>query len=91
MQIFNKVRDTILQYWDSEPEAITTEASIKEDIGADAIAVVDIMMELEEAYNISIPDKKIGLRVGALVDYIKANSPVAQIDDTLPTEEKMSA
>jgi len=74
MQVYNKVRDTILQYWDTAPETITMEACIKEDVGADAIAIIDIMMDLEEAYNMHIPEKTIGLRVGTIVRYIEENS-----------------
>jgi acyl carrier protein len=42
-----------------DPSSITPETDIVEDLGADSLDVVEILMELEQAFSLSIPDEEI--------------------------------
>ena len=41
-------------------DSITTDTSLTEDLGADSLDIVEMLMTLEEEYGVSIPDEKIG-------------------------------
>ncbi len=59
-----------------ESEVVTTEASFTNDLGADSLDTVELIMEFEKEFGISIPDdqaEKIGT-VGDAVSYIEANA-----------------
>jgi len=54
---------------------VTTEASFTNDLGADSLDTVELIMEFEKEFNIAIPDdqaEKIGT-VGQAIDYIQKN------------------
>jgi len=55
-----------------KPETVTKESRIVEDLGADSLDVVEMLMELEEKYGLTIPDDvAMGLKtVGDLVSYL---------------------
>ena len=74
MDIFNKVKEIIIEELNCAPEKVTLEANLKEDLGADSIDAVQIVMDLEDAFNISIEaDNADSIStVGNLVDYIKS-------------------
>lgn len=72
MDIFEKVKDLIVENLGVNPEAITLEASFVEDLGADSLDVVEFVMALEQEFDLEIPDEdaeKIAT-VGDAVDYI---------------------
>lgn len=54
---------------------ITAETNMASDLGADSLDLVEILMSLEEEFNISIPDEAIPgiVTVGDLIKYIEAN------------------
>ena len=59
-----------------EESEVTTEASFTNDLGADSLDTVELIMEFEKEFGISIPDdqaEKIGT-VGDAVSYIEANA-----------------
>lgn len=69
-----KVRDIIVNELGVEPEKVTREASFVEDLGADSLDTVELVMAFEEAFGIEIPDEdaeKIQT-VGQAVKYIEA-------------------
>jgi acyl carrier protein len=74
--VFEKVRDIMCSQFDVEEEKITPETSIVDDLGADSLDVVDLIMSLEEEFDVEIPDEEIESikLVGDLVKYIEANS-----------------
>jgi len=57
MEIENKVRDIVCQQLDVDPEQVKLETSFVEDLGADSLAVVELVLALEEAFEIDIPDE----------------------------------
>ena len=69
---FEKVRDIIVETLGCEAEQVTPEASLADDLGADSLASVELVMALEEATGISIDDADVaGLKtVGDCVRYL---------------------
>ena len=70
---FEKVRDIIVETLGCEAEQVTPEASLADDLGADSLASVELVMALEEATGISIDDADVaGLKtVGDILTYLK--------------------
>ncbi|WAM30883.1 acyl carrier protein [Caldicellulosiruptor naganoensis] len=56
-EIFEKVRKIIADKLDIEVDKITPESSFLDDLGADSLDIVELIMELEEEFNIEIPDE----------------------------------
>ena len=54
--VFDKIKDIIVEQLDVEEDAVTMEASITEDLGADSLDVVDLVMSIEESFDVEIPD-----------------------------------
>lgn len=73
MDIFEKVKEITVDQLGVDEEAVTLEASFIEDLEADSLDIVELMMELEEEFDIEIPDEdaeKIST-VADAVNYIK--------------------
>ena len=72
---FEKVRDIIVETLGCDAELVTLEASLADDLGADSLASVELVMALEEAAGISIDDADVaGLKtVGDITNYLKAH------------------
>lgn len=69
---FEKVKKIIIEQLSVEPKEVIPEASFIDDLGADSLDTVELVMALEEEFNIEIPDEaaeKI-TTVQAAVDYI---------------------
>ncbi len=73
--IENKVKEIIIDKLGIEESEITNSASFTNDLGADSLDTVELIMEFEKVFNISIPDEdaeKIGT-VGQAISYLKEN------------------
>jgi len=73
--IFEKVKEIIIEQLGVAEAAVTTEASFIDDLGADSLDIVELIMALEEEFDLEIPDadaEKV-VTVGDVVDYIKDN------------------
>ena len=57
--VFDKVKEIIIDQLDVEEDKVTAEASITEDLGADSLDVVDLVMSIEESFDIEIPDEEV--------------------------------
>lgn len=57
-EIFSKVKDLVGKQLGIDDKEITTEASFIEDLGADSLDTVELIMQLEEAFSIEIPDEE---------------------------------
>jgi acyl carrier protein len=55
--IESRVRDIIVNELGVEPSKVTTEASFVEDLGADSLDTVELVMAFEEEFGIEIPDE----------------------------------
>lgn len=70
-----KVVEILAKQLRVEKEKITLTTNIASDLGADSLDLVEVLMSLEDEFNISIPDEAIPgiVTVGDLVKYIDAN------------------
>ena len=72
--VFEKVRSILVNQLGLDEDKVTMEASIVDDLGADSLDVVDLVMSLEEEFDIEIPDEDVEnmKSVGDIVKYIEA-------------------
>ncbi len=74
-EIFEKVKGIIVDQLGVADTSVTMEASFIDDLGADSLDIVELIMALEEEFDVEIPDgdaEKI-VTVSDVVDYIKEN------------------
>ncbi len=76
MEEFEKVKAVVVDLLGVDESAVTMEASFVDDLGADSLDIVELIMGLETEFNLEIPDdqaEKIST-VGDAVNYIKENA-----------------
>ena len=74
-EIFDKVKVVIVDQLNVEEDDVTEDASFVDDLGADSLDIVELVMALEEQFNVSIPDEQAEKikTVGDAVSYISEN------------------
>lgn len=74
--IFEKVKAIIAEQLGVEEDEVTMEASFIDDLGADSLDIVELIMALEEEFDLEIPDSEAEkiTAVSDVVDYIKKNT-----------------
>ena len=73
--IEKKVKEIIIDKLGIEESEVTDSASFTNDLGADSLDTVELIMQFEEEFNVSIPDEdaeKIGT-IGQAISYLKEN------------------
>ena len=55
--IFEKVRDALASQFELDPETVTMETNLIDDLGADSLDVVELIMELEDEFGVTISDE----------------------------------
>jgi len=70
--IEEKVKDIIVEQLGVNPEQVTPQASFIEDLGADSLDTVELVMAFEEEFNVEVPDEDAEKlqKVGDVVSYI---------------------
>jgi acyl carrier protein len=70
--IFERVKKVTVEELDVKAEEVTEEASFTDDLGADSLDVVELVMAFEDEFGIDIPDEEVGeiKTVGNAVNYI---------------------
>lgn len=74
--VFEKVKVILAEQFDVEEDTITMDTNLEEDLSADSLDVVDLLMSIEDEFEIEIPDEEIdNIRtVAELVSYIESNN-----------------
>lgn len=74
--VFNKVREIICAQLDIEADKVTMESGVTDNLGADSLDLVDLVMSIEDEFDIEVPDSEIeNLKtVGDIVRYIESCS-----------------
>ena len=62
--VLEKVKAILSEQFDVEEDSITADTSIADDLGADSLDVVDLLMSIEDEFEIEIPDEEIPQRGG---------------------------
>jgi len=73
---FERVKAIIVEQLGTDENSVTLETSFVDDLGADSLDVVELIMALEEEFDMEIADGEVDdiKTVGDVVEYIKANS-----------------
>ena len=74
-EIFERVRDIIVEQLGVAENNVNMESSFIDDLGADSLDIVELIMALEEEFDMEIPDEDAEkvVTVGDVVEYIKEN------------------
>ncbi len=69
---FDKVREALAKQFELDPDSITLETNLIDDLGADSLDVVELIMSLEDEFGVSISDEDAAQLyiVGRIVDYL---------------------
>ena len=70
---FEKVRDALAAQFELDPDKITMETNLIDDLGADSLDVVELIMSLEDEFGVSISDDDAAqlYTVGRIVEYLE--------------------
>ncbi len=73
--VFEKIKKMLAEQLDANAEEMTMETKIDEDLGADSLDVVELLMSIEDEFEVEIPDEEIeNLKtIGDVVEYIQSN------------------
>ena len=73
--VLEKVKAILAEQFDADEDKITADTDLQEDLGADSLDVVDLLMSIEDEFDVEVPDEEIEnvKTVGDVVEYIKAN------------------
>ena len=73
--VLEKVKSILAEQFDVEEDKITADTDLQEDLGADSLDVVDLLMSIEDEFDVEVPDEEIEniKTVGSLVSYIEAH------------------
>ena len=74
--VFEKIKEILAEQLDADAEEMTMDTKIAEDLGADSLDVVEMLMAVEDEFNIEIPDEEIEnfKTVNDVVEYIQNHS-----------------
>ena len=67
--VLEKVKAILAEQFDVEEDKITADTDLQEDLGADSLDVVDLLMSIEDEFEVEVPDEEIEniKTVGSLV------------------------
>ncbi len=73
--IFEKIKTILAEQLDADIDEMTMETNIARDLGADSLDVVELLMSIEDEFEVEIPDEEIEniKTIGDLTDYIQNN------------------
>ena len=72
--IFEKIRDALATQFEIDAEEITRDTDIMNDLGADSLDLVELIMTLEDEYGVSVTDESVyeHKTVGEIADFIES-------------------
>jgi acyl carrier protein len=76
MTTFEKVQALFAEQFECDPATITLDTDMVEDLGADSLDIVDLVMTLEDEFDMEVPDEEIEnvKTVGDIVHFIEENN-----------------
>ena len=76
IMVFEKIKEILVDQLSIDESEITMGSAFIDDLGADSLDIVELIMTIEEEFDIEIPEDEVEsiATVGAAVDYIKANA-----------------
>ena len=79
IDIVSEVKRVIVEQLDCDAASIKPESNIIDDLGADSLAIVELVLKLEETFGISIPEEETEKirTVGNVIEYISKHAAAA--------------
>ena len=76
MDVFEEVKKIIVSELNCKPEQVTLDVNVRDDLGADSIDAVQIVMDIEDTFGITVDEDNAQsmLTVKNIVEYIEANT-----------------
>ncbi len=73
---FEKITEILAEQLDADKDTMTADTKIADDLGADSLDLVDLLMSIEDEFGIEIPDEDVEniQTIGDIVDYIDKKS-----------------
>ncbi len=73
--VYERIKAILADQLDADADAMTMDSDIAADLGADSLDVVELLMTLEDEFELEIPDEQIETikTIGDLVKYIESN------------------
>ncbi len=73
--VYERIKEILADQLDAAADSMTMESDIAADLGADSLDVVELLMTIEDEFEVEIPDEEIEniKTIGDLVKYIEAN------------------
>ena len=74
--IFEKLAAILAEQLDADAEKMTPDTKIADDLGADSLDLVDLLMSIEDEFGVEVPDEEVEnlTTIGEVADYIAKNS-----------------
>ena len=74
--VLEKIKSILCDQFDVSEDDINIDTNLQDDLDADSLDVVDLLMSIEDEFEVEIPDEEVEniKTVGDLVSYIEANS-----------------
>ena len=74
--VLEKIKAILSEQFSVDEKEITVDTLLEDDLGADSLDVVDLLMTIEDDFEVEIPDEEVEniKTVGALVEYIESHS-----------------
>ncbi len=73
--VFEKIKEILAEQLDADIDEMTMDTNIAKDLGADSLDVVELLMSIEDEFEVEIPDEEIEniKTIGELTEYIQNN------------------
>lgn len=73
--VFEKIKNILAEQLNADEDEMTMETNIAKDLGADSLDVVELLMSIEDEFEVEIPDEEIEniKTIGDLTEYIQNN------------------
>ena len=73
--VFEKIKNILAEQLDADADEMTMDTNIAKDLGADSLDVVELLMSIEDEFEVEIPDEEIEniKTIGELTEYIQNN------------------
>lgn len=72
--VFDRIKEALVSQFEIDPDKITRDTDIMNDLGADSLDLVELIMTLEDEYGISVTDESVyeHKTVGEIADFIES-------------------
>ena len=73
--ILEKIKEILAQQFEVSADSINADTNIVDDLGADSLDVVEMLMAMEDSFGITVPDEDIEelVTVSDIVEYVESN------------------